>query len=1387
MLDHSAPRLLCRSRLRLAVLLFVLALLACRQPAGAVLIDRWRADDLTLFDDGDAVGGWTSLSNRTVTGGIGLQPLFKKNVTPAGGPVVRFTNSFMTTADSPFGGATAFSIAVVFKASGAGAGADGSPWYQCTGLVDAEQGGVTIDWGTVFNGSGHVGIGSGNPDITTPGTGASLVDGSFHVAVFTWGGGSQSVYVDRRAAVTQTGVASAARMNAGFAFGGILTGEGGSAQRFVGDVAEIRFYNTSLSGVEASNVVQELTDYHIVGKLPVISSFTASTNQVLIGTPVTLAWVVRTNSDLILINPGVGPVTGFSNSVQVAPRANTTYALTASNAFGTRIAEVTISVDQGIPIAFGQAADVPENSSRAIILAGADPQGSNLTFAVRSGPAHGVLEGTPPNLTYWPEPDYAGNDQFTFTVNDGEFDSPPATVALRILAPTTPPSAILLNTTNISDSAGPGSFITSLRAVDVNPDDTHTFALPGGFGDNALFAVTGNQLRAGAAYHGSQGVTFLVQLSATDNTGLSVTQAFTLRVAQLSLGIVINEIHYNPADNTLREEFVELCNPTPTDTDLSFWRLTGGVDYAFPQGTLLLAGRFLVVAQDPATILRRYGVAALGPWSGGLNSEGERVTLADASGKTVNEVTYQSEFPWPIGANGGGGSMALVNPSLDNDLGSSWRTESPPTPGATNRIFATNAPPNLRQVRHTPQWPTSADPVVVTTKVTDPDGVASVRLQYQIVSPGNYLSSIVSLSLSQLNPLSDPALQPGSNPAFENMANWTTVPLVDNGTGGDALAGDNVYTATLPPQGNRVLVRYRIVATDSLGAARRAPFEDDPSLNFAYFVYNGIPAYGGYPAAVMQALPVYFLLTRSQDFDDCNGYATTQLNQFNGSVANEGRYAFNWEGAFVYEGEVYDHVRYRLEGANGRYQTGRRSVSLHFNDGRLLLAKDQDGKPYPKKWSRLNICKGQSNRQTLTFSLNEAMTYFLCDKVGVPSPLTHYMHWRVIRGAQEQPDLYSGDFYGVFMIQENYDVRFLDTHGMEKGTLYKLINAPRALPEGGNADMLGQQRYQGPLAPTNAQDAVNAEAVLLGPNPRHDTATLLAFVNYLKWYRYHSIIEAVRDYDFWPSANKNCAWYFEPAYGASNSFGGRMWTLPWDATDTWGPTWNAGQDICYYGIFQSPPNPELQIQYFNAVREVRDLLIQPDQVNPMIDALAARLSAILPADLARWSNAPTPGGNYRAMAMPGPALSGGLAGLCAGHEELPVHRGHQRLVGRGRAGGERRLGGVAARSLVGRRRQRSRPADDQLCRAPQLACDRSLLQIFHLFRPSGRRDICGHAVAGGRNHAHQRPCYQPVPAQVRVGRRLGFGRAACLRQPGPRSGLPRRPGPALPGARSPQG
>jgi len=974
---------------------------------------------------------------------------------------------------------------------------------------------------------------------------------------------------------------------------------------------------------------------------PRIYSFTATPSSIYLAQSSTLSWAIS-NATYVFIDQDIGVVSP-SNSVVVTPSATTTYTLTATNANGSRVVMTTITVDPGIPTAQNFSTNTAFNTPVAITLRGSDPQGSNLTYSIVTPPAHGSLSGEPPDVTYSPMQDYGGPDSFTFRVNDGAFDSAPATVTIDVIPPATPPSGVVLSTTNIPSSAGPGAFVAALRAIDINTQygDTHTFALVSGYGQNSQFVINGSSLSTGPSFAGGPGATFSLRIRVTDSTSLSGTQDVTLAVNDVARTVVINEFHYNPSFNPIRESFVELYNDTDNTIDLSNWRVRGGIDFFFPQNTFIAPREFIVLAEDPATIQSRYGVTAFGPWSGGLNNDGEEITLRDALNTVVDRVDFQNEFPWPIAPDGNGPSAQLVHPSLDNDLGSSWRSALP-TPGATNSVWATNAAPNIRQVDHSPNSPRSTNQVLVTCKVTDPDGVAAVSLAYQVVLPGSYIPATLPLTTAQLNNLNNAPMTNSLNPAFEHPTNWTTVVMHDDGLNGDAVAGDNIFSVLLPQQAHRTLVRYRITCTDLLGASRRAPFEDDSSLNFAYFVYDGVPNYLGFSAASLQTLPIFTLITRDADLAQCTAWFNTSdqlTTQIINGRKNEGRFHFNWEGAMVYDGEVYDHIHYRLRGANGRYHPGKRSIRYKFNDGRLLRAKDQYGERFPTKWRELTTGKGQSNRGGEQFALNEIVNFFLWNKVGVPAPLTLHFHFRVIRGASETgDDQYSGDFWGLNWAQQKYDVDFLETHNLPKGNLYKLID--------NLSQSLDEQRYQGAFAVTNGADLFNVEDNLDGFK---STDWLNAHANYTNWYRYFTIARAIRHYDTWPSANKNGAYYFEPLYGVSNSFLGRMMQLPYDSTDTWGATWNNGDDILYNGIFPSGAtggdagqNPEMQKEYRNVAREIRALLFQPDQINAIIDAHANPLLPVAAADYQRWRAAPAPA-SYNSLAIPtSPGVTGGL-------------------------------------------------------------------------------------------------------------------------------------------------
>ncbi len=140
--------------------------------------------------------------------------------------------------------------------------------------------------------------------------------------------------------------------------------------------------------------------------------------------------------------------------------------------------------------------------------------------------------------------------------------------------------------------------------------------------------------------------------------------------------VVINEIHYDADPKTDAVEFVELYNTGVKSVDLSGWRFSKGIQFAFPDNTILEPSGYLVVAENPTELRRKFKLAAplvYGPYIKKL-SNGEVLTLRDAVDGRVDRVGYGSGFPWPTAASGAGSSMELIHPSLNNDLGGSWRS-----------------------------------------------------------------------------------------------------------------------------------------------------------------------------------------------------------------------------------------------------------------------------------------------------------------------------------------------------------------------------------------------------------------------------------------------------------------------------------------------------------------------------------------------------------------------------------------------------------------------------------------------------------------------------------------------------------------------------------------
>ncbi|RNL81098.1 Ig-like domain-containing protein [Nocardioides marmorisolisilvae] len=163
---------------------------------------------------------------------------------------------------------------------------------------------------------------------------------------------------------------------------------------------------------------------------------------------------------------------------------------------------ITVNFVEIPPTADPKTLTVLAGQSSSVILTGSSVHSLPLTFRVVSGPTHGTLTGTLPNLTYTPSI-ANGTDSFTYVANDGTADGAPATVQITVTSPSLSTAVCLPGTTEI----GPDQYpcVSDLQQV------------PDGSGGTTGLAHTS----------GARGARQYVQYKVTNNSALADTVTLT--------------------------------------------------------------------------------------------------------------------------------------------------------------------------------------------------------------------------------------------------------------------------------------------------------------------------------------------------------------------------------------------------------------------------------------------------------------------------------------------------------------------------------------------------------------------------------------------------------------------------------------------------------------------------------------------------------------------------------------------------------------------------------------------------------------------------------------------------------------------------------------------
>lgn len=423
---------------------------------------------------------------------------------------------------------------------------------------------------------------------------------------------------------------------------------------------------------------------------------------------------------------------------------------------------------------------------------------------------------------------------------------------------------------------------------------------------------------------------------------------FLLGIAALpaSAEVVISEIHYHPVEEPVFNadgspflyltndvhEFVEIQNTGAATVDLTGWTLAGGISYTFPTNTTITAGGYRVIAKIPARLALVYSLNAaevLGPYSGYLGNNSDTVRVRDASASTMDAVTYDSVFPWAASTDALGAqdrftgltatdyqykgrSLQRVSVTWSSSDPANWLASplTGPTPGTAQSITRTIPKPV----------------VVAKSAVQSSDGATIVRSNQAVT---------VNCTYSATNSLSSVTLEYFLDNINSMTETRTSVTMTDLGSG--------KYTAAIPGQTNRSVIRYRFKANRGEGLEVVSPRADDPQIapigtggaREAWWGYFVTPVRTSTNAAIYDVfVSTASLATMSSNIGQnpkrvtaasATGlprdipYVAASAPQWNGTVP----------GVFASDGQVWD-IAIRYHGSADHRSSANYTYKLHF-------------------------------------------------------------------------------------------------------------------------------------------------------------------------------------------------------------------------------------------------------------------------------------------------------------------------------------------------------------------------------------------------------------------------------------------------------------------------
>ena len=270
---------------------------------------------------------------------------------------------------------------------------------------------------------------------------------------------------------------------------------------------------------------------------PVAGDDTASTTE---DTPVTIS-VLSNDTDVdgpsqsvaSVTQPANGTVTTLpSGQLQYTPAANfngtDSFKYTLSDGIDTDTATVTVTVTavNDAPVAVNDSATTDEDMSVTINVLGndSDVDSTNLTASPKTQPANGsVTVDTNGNLVYTPDPNFDGEDTFTYTASDGDKAT---TATVTVTVNSTNDAPVAANDSAEVDEDGSVDIAVLGNDSDVDDDTLTIVDISTPSNGTAVAANGGIRYTPNANYSGPDSFTYTI----SDGNGEESTATVSVEV-----------------------------------------------------------------------------------------------------------------------------------------------------------------------------------------------------------------------------------------------------------------------------------------------------------------------------------------------------------------------------------------------------------------------------------------------------------------------------------------------------------------------------------------------------------------------------------------------------------------------------------------------------------------------------------------------------------------------------------------------------------------------------------------------------------------------------------------------------------------------------------------